>query len=237
MATAFSLLFYVVLRRSGLRAALTTTNVGVVLAVFAVGLATTAGLAHLAGSDLAGMGAAALNFLSGATTAGFSVSDVSNVPSVAALTLAGMVVGGGIGSTAGGIKADRLWVFARTVALSATRMRAPPRAVTVLAEGGRQVSADRLMGMVAVVLLYFGTLLVGWLIFLSAGSPPLPALFDVVSALSTAGLSTGVSGPDLAAGLKAVLIAAMLLGRLEFLALIVVLSPATWAAHPTRRLN
>jgi trk system potassium uptake protein TrkH len=54
-------------------------------------------------------------------------------------------------------------------------------------------------------------------------------LFDTVSALSTAGLTMGAAGPDLAWPLKLVLVAAMLLGRLEFLALIAVLSPGTWA--------
>lgn len=236
-ATAVSLLGYVIAHRSGPRAALRRTNAGPVLAILLAGVALTAFLAWLAGAELAGIRAAALNFASGATTAGFSVSAVSEAPPVVALILAGMVIGGGIGSTAGGIKVDRLVVFARTVALTSVRMRSPPRAVTVLAQKGRKVSPDRLMGMVAVVLLYFGTLLLAWVIFLAAGEAALPALFDIVSALSTVGLSSGLTGPDLAPGLKAVLIAAMLLGRLEFLALLVVLSPGTWSPRPFRTMR
>jgi trk system potassium uptake protein TrkH len=163
------------------------------------------------------------------TTAGFSAGPLDEAPAVVGLILAGMVVGGGIGSTAGGIKVDRALAFARMVGLALTRLRAPQRAVTRLTAGGRKLEADRVVGMVAVAFLYAATLLMAWIAFLVGGAPPLPALFEVVSALSTAGLSSGVTGPDLAWPLKVVLIAAMLLGRLEFLALIAVLSPATWA--------
>jgi trk system potassium uptake protein TrkH len=61
------------------------------------------------------------------------------------------------------------------------------------------------------------------------GAAPLPALFDTVSALSTVGLSAGVAGPQAADAVKAGLILAMLLGRVEFFALILLLRPATWA--------
>ncbi|WP_185020663.1 TrkH family potassium uptake protein [Histidinibacterium lentulum] len=231
-ATAVSLLGYIIAERSGPRLALRKSNAGPVLALLLAGLALTAGLAWRAGADPEGILAAALNYASGATTAGFSVSAVSNAPAVVAMILAGMVIGGGIGSTAGGLKVDRLVVFARTVTLTSVRMRAPPRAVTVLEEHGHKVSPDRLIGMVAVALLYAGTLLAAWVIFLAAGQDALGALFDIVSALSTVGLSSGLTGPDLAPGLKAVLIAAMLLGRLEFIALLVVLSPGTWSPRP-----
>jgi trk system potassium uptake protein TrkH len=56
----------------------------------------------------------------------------------------------------------------------------------------------------------------------------LDALFEVVSAVGTVGLSTGITGPDLEVGLKLLLTLAMLLGRLEILALLVLLYPATW---------
>ena len=54
------------------------------------------------------------------------------------------------------------------------------------------------------------------------------SLFEVVSATSTVGLSTGLTGPQLEPLLKAVLELDMLLGRLEVVALLVVLYPGTW---------
>jgi len=76
--------------------------------------------------------------------------------------------------------------------------------------------------------LYVATVLACWGAFLAAGHPPLAALFDVVSAVSTVGLSSGVTGPDLGPGLTVVLTVGMLLGRLEFLALIALVLPGTW---------
>jgi trk system potassium uptake protein TrkH len=71
-------------------------------------------------------------------------------------------------------------------------------------------------------------ILVSWLPFLVAGYPPLDALFEVVSAVGTVGLSTGITGQQLESGLKLVLGLDMLLGRLEIIALLVLVYPGTW---------
>jgi trk system potassium uptake protein TrkH len=105
----------------------------------------------------------------------------------------------------------------------------PAEAVTPLMANGERMPEQRIVATLAVVALYAASALAVWLALLAGGVPALAALFDTVSALSTAGLSAGAAGPDLAWPLKLLLIAAMLLGRLEFLALIAVLSPATWA--------
>jgi trk system potassium uptake protein TrkH len=70
-----------------------------------------------------------------------------------------------------------------------------------------------------------------WAAIAAAGHPPLPALFDAVSALSGVGLSTGVIGPDLQGWLKALAVFAMLLGRIEFFVLIALLLPSTWISR------
>ena len=58
--------------------------------------------------------------------------------------------------------------------------------------------------------------------------PPLDSLFDVVSAVSLTGLSTGVTGHELPALLKTVLALDMLAGRVEIIGLVVLLYPGTW---------
>jgi trk/ktr system potassium uptake protein len=60
------------------------------------------------------------------------------------------------------------------------------------------------------------------------GYPPLDALFEVVSACSTTGLSAGISRVELEPLLKILLIVDMLLGRVEFLAFLIFLYPRTW---------
>jgi trk system potassium uptake protein TrkH len=64
--------------------------------------------------------------------------------------------------------------------------------------------------------------------FLLHGYAPLDALFEVVSATGTVGLTTGITSSELPTFLKTVLAFDMLAGRMEFIALLVVLSPHTW---------
>ena len=71
------------------------------------------------------------------------------------------------------------------------------------------------------VLLFPAMAFVSWLPFLAWGYAPLESLFDVVSALGTVGLSSGITGPQLPDALKLVLCADMLLGRLEFIAVLI----------------
>jgi trk system potassium uptake protein TrkH len=73
-------------------------------------------------------------------------------------------------------------------------------------------------------------------VFVGHGHAPLDALFEVVSATGTVGLSTGITAPDLQPLLKGVLCLDMLLGRLEIIALLVLLYPRTWFGHRAESL-
>ncbi|MFW5735239.1 MAG: potassium transporter TrkG [Oceanidesulfovibrio sp.] len=64
--------------------------------------------------------------------------------------------------------------------------------------------------------------------FLAHGYPALDSLFDVVSAVGTVGLSTGVVSHELPAVLKLVLCLDKLMGRVEIFAILVLLNPASW---------
>jgi trk system potassium uptake protein len=229
LSTTMSLFFYVLLRNEGLRKALTRSNAGSVLvSVLSGAVFVTAAKFAVDGWRTDDVLPSLLNFVSGFTTAGLSVQHVDDADVLVALLLLAMLIGGGIGSTSGGIKLDRAVTLMRMVGLSLLRLRAPRRAVTHLTERGKAVEADAIISIGAIIALYCATAFVAWIIFLASGMAPLASLFDVVSALSTVGLSTGVTGPDMADHLKLVLIVAMLAGRLEFLALLALILPATW---------
>jgi trk system potassium uptake protein TrkH len=167
--------------------------------------------------------------VSAQTTAGFSSLDVGELGDPAKLLLIlAMLTGGSVGSTAGGIKLLRLLILLRLLGFLIRRTGMPAHAVAALRLGGRALEPEDVQRALAVVALFLLTVLVSWFVFVSAGLPPLDALFDVVSATGTVGLSTGVVGPDLAPGLKLLTCLNMLLGRLEILALLVVLYPRTW---------
>ena len=70
-----------------------------------------------------------------------------------------------------------------------------------------------------------------WLAFVAAGHAPLDSLFEAVSAVGTVGLPTGITGPPLGDGLKLLLCADMLMGRLEIVAVLVLVYPPTWIAR------
>jgi trk system potassium uptake protein TrkH len=137
-----------------------------------------------------------------------------------------------VGSTAGGIKLLRLLIFIRLLQLALWRAQLPPHAVAAPMLGGRTLETAQIEHALMLILLYVLLILVSWLPFLAAGYPPLDALFEVVSATATVGLSAGITGPDLETGLKLVLGLDMLAGRVEILALVVLLYGGSW--HKSR---
>ncbi|MEZ4457337.1 MAG: potassium transporter TrkG [Gemmatimonadales bacterium] len=180
-------------------------------------------------SPAARLGHGALTAFSAQTTAGFNTVAPATLPPGSKLVLAGaMLVGGGTGSTAGGVKLLRLLVLLRLFAATLTRTAMPRQARSILRVAGRRLGDDELRD-ILVLLAGFGSVVaLSWWAFVTAGYPAVDAFFDVASATSTTGLSTGVTGPGLATHLKLVLIADMLLGRLEIVALLVLLAPRSW---------
>ncbi|MEM1301307.1 MAG: potassium transporter TrkG [Pseudomonadota bacterium] len=169
-----------------------------------------------------------LNLLSGITTAGFSVSAIPLATPLIVIFVIAMIVGGDRGSTAGGLKMLRLSTMLAAARHVITLPRLPERAVAPFKHRGEKVSPDYLLMTLAVLGLYAATALFVWVWLLAQGYPPLSALFDTVSTLSTVGLSAGVVNPDMTVGTQLVLTLAMWLGRLEFIAVIVLLLPGTW---------
>ena len=163
------------------------------------------------------------------TGAGFATLDIAQLdPAGKWALILSMFLGGGVGSTAGGIKILRLLLLVRLLQVVILRSMLPRHAVVPLRLAGHSILREQLERVAAVVLLFLGVIIVSWLPFLVAGYEPLDALFEVVSATATVGLSTGITAPELGPWLKAVLCADMLLGRLEVLALLVTLYPRTW---------
>ncbi len=174
-----------------------------------------------------------LNLISALTTAGYSTGAMPTAPALLVVFVLVMIVGGDRGSTAGGLKLSRMGTTARAARHALTLPRLPDRAISPLRQNGTPVDDGFLVALLGLIILYILSAGAVWVVLLSLGFPALPALFDTVSALSTVGLSTGVIGPDLPPGAQIALSFAMWLGRLEFIAVIVLFLPGTW----TRRLR
>jgi trk system potassium uptake protein TrkH len=195
------------------------------LAVAAGGVALIEGLRAGPGAAWAGLVAAT----SAQTTAGFSAGPTGEMaPAALLLLIAAMGIGGSVGSTAGGIKVFRFAFAAAAARLALTRAALSPRALATPRVLGRAADPEEGMEAFALVGMFVFGAGLAWLALLLAGAAPLPALFDAVSAFATAGLSAGALTPELPAFGKLALALAMLLGRLEFVAFLALVSPATW---------
>jgi len=170
-----------------------------------------------------------LNAFSAQSTAGFSTLDISQLNAGAKLTLIfSMLLGGGAGSTAGGIKILRLLILVQLLYNFLQRASMPRQAVAEASLGRRRLETDEIQSALSIIFLFLTFIGISWLIFIGMGHNPLDSLFEVVSAIGTVGLSSGISAPDLHPLLKGVLCADMLLGRLEIIAWLVLFYPRTW---------
>jgi len=171
----------------------------------------------------------ALNAFSAQSTAGFASLDISKIDAGSKLTLIfSMFLGGGAGSTAGGIKILRLLILVQLLYLLLQRAGMPKQAVAEASLGGHRLETNEIYNALSIILVFLTFIAVSWLPFVAMGQNPLDSLFDVVSAISTTGLSTGVVSPGLHPFLKGVLCADMFLGRLEIFAWLVLFYPRSW---------
>jgi trk system potassium uptake protein TrkH len=139
-----------------------------------------------------------------------------------------MLMGGGVGSTAGGFKLLRLLIVVSVFRLILLRTCLPRHAVIAPRLAGRRLQDEEIHAAMLLILLFVVVAVFSWLPFVVMGYDPLDSLFEVVSATGTVGLSVGVTNAALAPLLKGILCVDMLMGRLEIIACLVLLYPRTW---------
>ncbi len=170
--------------------------------------------------------AAVFTTVSALSTTGLSTYDLKQWTEFGQLVLILlMVVGGGTGSTAGGIKQYRVYVLSRGL-LSEFRRRLQPRSTVWQPQmwrgQERQVVSDSLVRQVAVfVLMFLGVLVAGSALLAAQGYSLVDSLLEFSTALCTTGLSVGITRPDAPAAVLWILGAGMFLGRLEIFAVVI----------------
>lgn len=175
---------------------------------------------------------AVMTAMSAQTTAGFSTLDPATLDPAAKLLAAfSMMLGGELGSTAGGLKLIRLLIFLKLVHFLIIRTALPRHAVLEPSFAGRRLDTETIQNTLLVMLGFVHVVAGSWLIFVVYGYDPVDSLFEVVSATGTVGLSTGITSPHLPILLKGVLCVDMLMGRLEVIAWLVLVYPGTWLGN------
>jgi trk system potassium uptake protein TrkH len=136
-----------------------------------------------------------------------------------------MLIGGGTGSTAGGIKQYRIYVLYRGLRWEFRRLLLPRRAITqpdVWHGDERQFLSDAHLRQTGLfVFLYLLVYGLGSGIIAAHGYSLPDSLFEFASALGTVGLSVGVTTANAPATLLLAETVGMFLGRLEFFTIVI----------------
>ncbi|MFU8890147.1 MAG: TrkH family potassium uptake protein [Anaerosomatales bacterium] len=157
-------------------------------------------------------------------------------PAFVAVLIA-MAAGGAVSSTAGGIKALRLGLIVRSVIQQVKEALAPKSAFMRARYhhmGERFLTPEIGAAAAAVFILYIFTYVTGALIGAAYGHDAGSALFESISATANVGLSTGITSASMPTGLKIVYIVQMWAGRLEFIAVLVLVAQLILAVRPQR---
>ncbi len=238
--TIFMLLFgvnfnvyYLILVRN-FRSALRSTELWVYIGIVSAATAIiTVNILPLCSGFGESLRLAAFQVASIITTTGYATTDFNLWPQLAkGILFLLMIVGACAGSTGGGMKVSRIVILVRNARQNLTRML-HPRSVRVVRFEGKPVEQSTLEGLSSYVTLYFLLLFAGFLILCMEPFDFETNLSAMVSCFNNIGPGFGAVGPASSyAGYsvlgKLTLSAAMLLGRLEIIPILIVLSPSTW---------
>ena len=168
-----------------------------------------------------GLRKASFDIVSAMSTTGYSTMSYAEWPQFAiGVLIIAQVMGGGIGSTAGGVKLSRVYILFRMLWLNIQKRLHPSRSVRApyywranVKEPIDKELEDDTTGFFLgyIVLLVVGTLALS----VAADCTLTEAMFDMSSSLSTVGLSIGITGPATCNAALIIEMIGMFLGRLE----------------------
>jgi trk system potassium uptake protein TrkH len=167
------------------------------------------------------------------TTAGFNIADYDSWPAIIqCLLLLLMYVGGMTGSTAGGIKVMRLYLMALIIKNRLLLLFRPDTVRKVYFEN-REFDDSAAVGALSFFFVTIGLSVIGTFLYIMQGVDPETAMGFVASCINNIGTAFRMNGPrgssaflsDSGAWMASLL---MLLGRLEFFAVLTLLFPSFW---------
>ena len=167
------------------------------------------------------------------TTTGFTTANFAAWPVFSrSLLLVLMIIGASAGSTGGALKIVRVLVVVKH-AFRQIVLAFSPRSVIPLRLGGSTMPESTVSAILGTCTLYFGVLIIGFLVMSGVGLDHVTAFSSVAATLGNVGPGLGSVGPtadysSIPALGKVTLVLCMLVGRLEFLTVMVLVSPAFW---------
>ncbi len=167
------------------------------------------------------------------TTTGFGTADYETWPVITQyLLLFLMFIGGCAGSTGGGMKVARILLLFKHAMVQLYRL-IHPRAVRLVKLGNHPVDREVMQAILGFFALYMGIFVAASFLMAASGMDVVSAGASVVATLGNIGPGLGSVGPvdnysHIVPFGKTVLIACMLLGRLEVFTVLVLFFPSFW---------
>jgi trk system potassium uptake protein len=131
-----------------------------------------------------------------------------------------MIIGGSAGSTAGGIKISRFIVFCKSFYWKIKQTILPEKSFFKKSYNEQTISEQQIKEINQFILIWIIFLFIGTLVITTHGYDLGTALFEVSSAQSNAGLSTGITNINMPTSISLMLIINMFIGRLEIIPII-----------------
>jgi trk system potassium uptake protein TrkH len=193
---------------------------------FTIPIAAFISLNGLYGSMSQGLRIAAFELVSALTTTGFSTVTYNDWPPFAIfLMIILMLIGGGTGSTAGGLKQNRIYVMGKAFCWNVTRNFLPEHIVKehfiYRPEGKIYIEEKHISEALNYAFVYMVLYFLGVAILVAYGYSLQDSMFEFASAIGTVGLSIGVTGPSIPPVVLWTEIVGMFVGRLEIYVLFI----------------
>lgn len=161
------------------------------------------------------------NLVSALSTTGYSTMSYQGWPAFSiGIMILMMLIGGGIGSTAGGLKLSRVLIMLKSAWYTVRGKTAPEHEVSTpyyyRAQGKTPITESLVKSTAGFVTCYMVIFLTGSLLLtFTAGASLTDAMFEFASSLGTVGLSIGITNTTTNASTLIVEMLGMFIGRLE----------------------
>ncbi len=173
------------------------------------------------------------NTVSATTTAAFAASDFTLYPiAIIGVFFAVTVIGGSAGSTAGGLKVNRLLISVKNVYNEIQKLLHPSAVYDVKIDGA-SVDRSYVSSTMVIIVIFLVTAFISTLAFLFIGLPFDVSLLTTISSLTCYGASIGPYGPfgsfeAFPEAAKAFMCVLMWIGRVEIISALIVFTPGYW---------
>ena len=148
----------------------------------------------------------------------FGAEEMVVIPAISLLVITVlMFVGGSTNSTSGGIKMHRLVLLFKSIYWKIKEIILPENAHFPRKYNDEQYDDEKISSIYFFVFIYFIFILIGTFVLVAYNNPLQESFFEVISAQSNVGLSSGVTTSALPVIPKVMLIINMWIGRLEII--------------------